>query len=109
MSKVFDFAAALSDTRSLVSQTLFQHGDPDVIARAQIWTTWELFNSFFSTNTFAFSQFCMTPESSEMGSYWLKQPDFVTFRPVSATLGNEVYALLLNSCVKFHANISTHG
>jgi len=38
----------------------------------------------------------------------LKEHNFVTFRYISTKLGSEVYILLLNRCVKFHAEISTH-
>jgi len=39
----------------------------------------------------------------------LKQPNLVIFRYISTKLGDKVYILLLNSCVKLHAKENLHA
>jgi len=46
--------------------------------------------------------------AEKWGLSWLKQHNFVIFIYILTKLGDKVYILSFNSCVKFHAKICTY-
>jgi len=88
---------------------LFQYGAPDVTVQwVQIWRAWgplSLLNEPVCIQS-VLHDGCTQRKG---GLSWLKQHNFVIFRYISSKLGDKVYIWLLNSYVKFHAKIFTHG
>jgi len=88
---------------------LFRHGAPDVTVQwVQIWRAWGPLSLLSEPVSHSVNS-AGRSYTEKGGLSWLKQHNFVIFRRISTKLGDKVYIWLIDSHVKFHAKICTHG